>query len=236
MASLVTIGNLALSHLGDDANLSSLTEQTPQAAHVSLFLPIARDEMLESYPFRFARRRARLALRDESNGAWAYSYALPSDCLKLLAVMPESYTSDDQSFPYSVESADDGSSLVYTNIGNAIGIYVKRVEDPAAWSPLFVSALSRLLAAYVAGPLLKGDTGSAAGIKQYQAFQVLWQRAVISDARQTRRRQAPDSAPWIRARGVSTGVDDYGVFAGGGGAINDGFVPDFSGMFEGMVT
>ena len=51
MASEIAICNLALSHLGDAANIASIDppEGSAQAEHCATFYPIARDSLLEMH-------------------------------------------------------------------------------------------------------------------------------------------------------------------------------------------
>jgi len=70
MASDVDLGNLMLSHLGDDATVTNLNppEGSSQAEHVAVFFPIARDSLLEMHNWNFATRRAPLAETDLPEG------------------------------------------------------------------------------------------------------------------------------------------------------------------------
>ena len=88
MTTAVAVANLALSHLGDDATIVNLDppEGSAQAEQAALFYPIARDALLEMYPWNFALRRTTLALLDEDpNTQWRYAYALPSNVLAVFA-------------------------------------------------------------------------------------------------------------------------------------------------------
>ena len=63
MATETDISNLALSHFGQDASIDSIDppDGSVEAEHAQRFLPIARDEILEAFPWSFAKRRATLA-------------------------------------------------------------------------------------------------------------------------------------------------------------------------------
>ena len=91
MASEVDIANLALSRLGDDATVSSLTppEGSAQAEHCATFYPIARDSLLEMHNWGFATQRAALAPVDVPYDAgFLYAYAAPADIIQVIAVLP----------------------------------------------------------------------------------------------------------------------------------------------------
>lgn len=223
MASEVDICNLALGNLGDIANVSSIDppEGSAQSQLCAQFYPIARDSMMEMHTWSFCTRRTPLALISElTDSQWQYMYQAPSDALNYIAVL-DANASDDysQQFPmaytqvglvnngqgiytpqqFVVESMGDGTEVIYTNQDNAILRYTAKVIDPAKFPPLFTEALSHYLSAKLAGPLLKGDSGSAEAKRQLQLFTMYLERAVESDANQ-RRLQVKQSTPWMAAR------------------------------------
>lgn len=187
MSSEVDICNLALSHLGDEASVTAITppDGTIQAAHCGRFYPIARGLMLEMHPWPFATKRKVIAqVENPSPDDWAYAYALPTGCLRplscLLPGQPERYLggdSDQGSHPYIVEATDDGSGVLYTNVETATLRYIANVTDTTKYSPTFVAALARLLAAYLAGPIVKGSEGASVAKAQMQIFAVEFGKA-----------------------------------------------------------
>lgn len=98
----VTIGNLALSFLGDEATVINISppEGSEQAEHIEQFYPIARDALLEMHVWPFATRRGALTLRSETVNGWQYSYDRPNEALKVFAVIPPN-VQDDYSTGYS---------------------------------------------------------------------------------------------------------------------------------------
>lgn len=149
----VTICNLALSHLGDTANVQSIAppDGSVQAQLCARFYPVARNSLLEMANWGFATRRVKLAevknptLDSNGNGPWKYAYALPSDVLNALAVVPAGSPDDIEAWfgapatdcyppypqgylpvpgapiyvpqPYAIETQTDGSQIVLTNVG-----------------------------------------------------------------------------------------------------------------------
>lgn len=90
MASEVDLCNLALSYLGDTANVSSIEppDGSAQAVYCSRFYPVARDALLELHDWNFASRRIALSLLGGPVGTssetpascaqWAYVYGTPN--------------------------------------------------------------------------------------------------------------------------------------------------------------
>jgi hypothetical protein len=185
VASALDICNLALSHLGDSANVSSIDppEGSAQAEHCARFYPVARDSLLEMHNWSFATRRTQPALLAEDvDTAWSYAYAAPSGMVKPIAVVCPGALDDADGQPYTTETLSTGLVVIYTNVENAVLRYVARVTDTTKYTPLFVDALSWLLASYLAGPIIKGDSGVQAGRACFQTFTGQYQRAAGSDA------------------------------------------------------
>src|SRR6187402_875820 len=89
MSSIVSICNLALSHLGKD-NISALSDAGAEARACNQFFEITRDTLLQVYPWRFAGKTASLAeITNDKPGSWAYAYNRPTDCLKIRWLRPE---------------------------------------------------------------------------------------------------------------------------------------------------
>ncbi len=160
MASEVNICNLALAHLGDLANVVSISppEGSAQADHCAQFYPVARDAMLEMHAWGFATKRialATLGLGDDQPASWLYAYALPSDCIRPLAILLPSSLDDTDTQDFEQEVKIDGTKLIYSNTADATLRYISKITDSTKFTPLFVMALSYLLASYLSGPVTK---------------------------------------------------------------------------------
>lgn len=202
MASEVDISNIALGHLGDEAAISAIDppDGSVQASHCARIYPMARDELIEMHNWRFAVKRKALALLSttEQPQEWAYTYSYPSACHRVIAVRPENEPTtgnsnlifDEQefltrphTFPFTIEALDDGTQVIYTNVENATVHYVATVTDPTKFSPLFRAALARLMASYLAGPIVKGKAGVEMAKTQLELFEkIAGPRAKASDA------------------------------------------------------
>lgn len=220
MASEVDICNLALAHLGDSATVASLDppEGSPQSEHCARFYPIARDSLLEMHAWGFATRRKQLAQVSNNWPEWTYAYALPSEAINLIAVLPVDATDDTNirfpnsslndnggymPQPFIVEAGENGTGVLLTDLPNAVLRYTAIVTDPTVFSPLFTVALSWHLASMLAGPILKGDAGAAEGKRCTAMMQSFLSQAKISDANQ-RRLSVQHTVGWMRERGGIT--------------------------------
>lgn len=193
MASAVDICNLALAHLGDEATVSAIdpSDGSQQADYCVRFYPIARDQLLAMHAWSFATKRIALAEldTDELPDTWQYCYAAPNGALQVVSILlPEntdSFVATDPSNPlfglatrpgdtnaqdFVQETLQDGTKVVFTNVPTATARYVFSVTDTTKFTPLFVTALARLLAAYLAGPILKGTEGMKVSQAQFNIF------------------------------------------------------------------
>lgn len=212
MSSETDICNLALGHLGDEATVSSIDppEGSAQAEHCARFYPIARRAILSCHTWNFNTRRANLAvLGDTPPAGWAYAYALPNPCLKAVAVYtPEQIDNFDligdnlqpmdqgdfNTQDFVIEARSTGAAVLYTNVEDAVLLYLIDVTDTTKFSALFELALSRLLASFLAGPVIKGTEG----MKVAAAHRDFYEKKELPDAKSADG-QARQSSPYRTA-------------------------------------
>src|SRR3972149_10216394 len=142
----VEISNLALAYIGHQAIIQSLGEASPEAAACALLYPMARDLVVQSAPWRFAKKHEALAVVSESpTPYWSWSYRYPTDCLYARFIRGATF---DQRDPIPFEVTADGASgkLVWTNQAEAVLCYTRRVENAGALDPLFAAALAWFMA------------------------------------------------------------------------------------------
>lgn len=213
MAGTLHIWNMALGWVGA-RTIASEDENTQEAVQCRLFWDNARRQVLRDYPWPFARRRAwlaRLPLPEGWEGEYAHAYALPADCLKVLALRGtvEGAGASGANGTHGLGGAG-GVSLPWTlayhpeaarqtllcNAGAALLTYSADVRDAGLYDDLFVHLLARRLAALVAAPLLRGN---AAKVREMEELY----RAALPAAREASASEVPtvlcrDS--WLEAR------------------------------------
>jgi hypothetical protein len=218
MSSAIDICNLALSHLGDVASVSSIDppEGSAQAEHCARFYPIARDLLLEAHDWNFATRRIAPALLVSTVGPWFYAYAKPNLAKKVIAVVPPSpdnvvpvtsalsnydpyeglTEASQEPQPYAIETLSTGEEVICTNQAEAVVRYTVVVTDPTKFSALFTVTLSWLLASMLAGPLIKGDVGQAEAKRCLGMFKAFLAEATTADAGQGKT-NVSHIPPWL---------------------------------------
>lgn len=191
MASDVDICNLALAHLGDEAAVSSINppDQSAQAAYCSKFYPLALSMVLTDHDWQFSTRRVLLAQLTKTDSLWQYAYTLPSDFMNVSALFASTAIDDLNGQPstgsqvaYTIETDSNGNQVLYTNQYSPLLKYSAYLTNTASFSPGFVEALSWRLAAYLAGPVLKGDVGVTASKTCMQMYAIALKAAKETDS------------------------------------------------------
>lgn len=190
MTSETDIANLALSRLGNGP-ITSLDENSMAAETARFHYARTRDAVLEAHPWNFAIRRANLAL-DEDTPAfeYAYSFALPEDCLKVVRTDAEANGYTDTSYRIEGRSllCDDDTVMIE---------YVRKETNPDVFSALFIDLLAQRLAAEMCVRLTQ-NASLQKGL--WDVYQTKLGEARTSDAQQGTPREAVDSNGWILAR------------------------------------
>ena len=155
MASEIEIVNRALIKLGEKTILSLDDDKKAARIMKALYDP-TRDYVTRSHPWSFAIKRVELA-RNAADPVfgYAYSYKLPSDCLRVLIPNREIWE-------YGIE----GRNLT-TNDGDAFIKYIARITDPNIFDPSFSESLACKLAAEGATSLTDNDPRHKAMVQLY---------------------------------------------------------------------
>lgn len=198
MASDVDVCNMALSHLGSEAAVVSISppDGSAEAGHCKRFFALARRQALEIAAFSWTKKRAALASVTNPSDVWTYAYQLPGDCITPVRVLQQNFSStllDD--YTGRVVTADElrvlteawgadfqieGSTLL-THEPDAVLLYTRDVTDLTRFSASFISGFSYLLASFIAGPIIKGKEGAAAGRELRDAAKVILADAAVQD-------------------------------------------------------
>ncbi len=180
MASDVDICNMALSHVGSDAIITSIdpSDGTVEAGHCARFYPQARAELLENFRWGFASKRQQLNPVVNISDAWAFAYAVPSDALRPLRLLQSGSAAAsgdifdlDTTYPLVLPNERGGAEFeiegttLFANEEEPVLLYTTDVTDTGRFTPTFRTALSYLLASFLAGPLIKGGEGARTALK-----------------------------------------------------------------------
>ena len=194
----VTIGNMALSHVGADSTIESFEEKSAEANAVELWYDLARKETLEAFNWNFARTTLIMALHAEAapEALWDFRYQYPSDALKIREMEnPAGKLADRVSFTIQLDSTKSTKTIL-TNLEDAVAIYTFDLETTALFSSHFIQTLSRLLASRIAQQLTNkkkiADDNFALYLKMIGDAASVDANEEVFDP--------PREAEWIRAR------------------------------------
>lgn len=148
--SALQICNLALLNTGTSLFINSFDANTAEARACKVLYEPTRDALFERYPWKFAQRRRVLAPHAadaQQRSGWAYSYALPVDCIQPQRIWPGVRMPNAlDKIPFDVEDDADVGSILLTDWADAELVYTARNENVGTYSPLFVETLSWALA------------------------------------------------------------------------------------------
>ena len=190
----VDLCNRALSRLGTRATIAALSENSTEARTAAIWYAATRDALLRAHDWNFARRRIALAELGAPSSGWAYRFALPSDCLRLLRL--ESGARGLPSPRFEV-AADGAGRVVLCDEPAPLAVYTARVADPGLFDPGFAQALVDQLAAHVAYPITQ-KTDLA--VRLAQAARLALAEAMATDAGEAGRPGEEVLPDWIAAR------------------------------------
>lgn len=174
--------NMALGRLGESP-IQSLDENSVPARAALLVYDAARRAALRDYPWSFALKEADLVRNAVcASKFFAYSFALPFGCLKVVEVLGDA--------EYETGGAD-----LYSNSPAIHLKYVADVEDTDIFDSKFTEALTYKLASELAMPV----KGSAELMASYNnAYTTLAQGSAAESERESR--QVLSDNPYVDAR------------------------------------
>ena len=120
-----------------------------------------RDRLLQSYSWVFARKTEIPAQLSESVPGWKYTYMLPEDCLKVIAVIGKDRRADwnmeidcrnisDFSENVELTEYETAGRELYANRDVVYVRYTARIEDSTKWAAIFTETLVLMMAIEVA--------------------------------------------------------------------------------------
>jgi len=150
----VQIGNEALVLLGEE-RIASFDDEGKAARTLKREYPNERDQLLESYNWKFAIARASLS-SDSTDPAFGFSnrFLLPADCLRFLGLYSTFSRSNDPQVNYTgtdIHHKIEGRFLLLDENSSdsdneALIFYIRAVTNPLEFAPLFGKALALSLA------------------------------------------------------------------------------------------
>lgn len=196
--SVVKIANMALGNIGAKSTIESLTEASTEAKQINLWYEFARQQTLSALDWSFARKRKVLALHSEAADLikWQYRYQVPSDVLTIRYI-PNPAGPDADAIPFELALNSDGTQqTILTNLPSAEIVYTFDQTLVNLYSPMFVQALSLILAHYISYTLISRKDVKSEMLGQYVAML----RVAEATDGNSQVKSAPREASWISGR------------------------------------
>jgi hypothetical protein len=189
MTSEVEICNIALSNIRA-SSINSLNESSIQAEICKLKYPVLRDRCLRDGPWLFNRKIQALATVTTEVFNWAYSYSYPADCLKIRRMIGayEELPSGSanvasrlldsrvlpnkgyrRQIPYEVFNFDN-ERVIGSDQPDLRIDFAAKIVDPNLFSDDFIMALSYLLSAELAIPIVGAELGRSLRSESFQLY------------------------------------------------------------------
>lgn len=138
----VSIANMAIDVLADEA-IVDLNQEGVVAEYMSRNFGPVRDELLQMFPWNFAKTRASLASSGAPAFGWTYQCLIPDGCLRPLEIRCNGeFNYDPVPFEY------EGDYILTDYTPPVPLIFVQRVTNTTKFSPLFARTLANRLAWY----------------------------------------------------------------------------------------
>lgn len=196
----VQIAKLALQHLGDRYDITSLDEASVEAEQVNLIFDNVRDALVREHPWKFSLRYyTPSSLVGTPPSQWDYMYTYPSDALRVWRIVNPLDPMGDELPPlkFTIGRNSDDTKVLLTNESEPEFEYSKQVTSPFEFDANFDMALSWRLAEHLAMPL----TGDA-GLRDRMAQEARRWVGVAKqeDANEGISREQSRDPDWLRAR------------------------------------
>lgn len=148
MASEVEICNMALSMIGD-SKIAARSDENDRARACDLHFDDTRDDLLRAHKWNFALKRDELVQDATPEFEWTYSYALPSDCLRVISL--------EEDYPGQIKYAVENNLLLCDESAVSI-VYIAQITTTGSFDSMFTYCLVAKLALTLAFALTKQNT------------------------------------------------------------------------------
>jgi hypothetical protein len=187
--SATEICNLALSHLGSGheiADIDNEEEVSDEKSACLRYYDTALKQTLRAFHWPFAKKIAELTeVEEDPTDEWAYSYALPSDCLSVRRILSGQRNEYRQSrVPYHIGHDETHGRLIFTDMDEAEAEYTALIETESFYPDDFVMAFSFLLAFYIANRVVAGDNRRRTAMWESYQIELAQARAASANEEQ----------------------------------------------------
>ena len=182
------ICNMALSIIKRQ-RIDALEDNSEEAKACAIYYDHSRLRLLKMFNWGFARRVEKLALRTNKIPGWDYCYGYPKECVTMQLLFDEenARNREMERQEFQIVTITGNDTVIATDLENAWAEYTHNVKNTEAFSPEFVEALTRLLAANLAFPLTGNSELMNVNMQMaQQAVNIAMQESVTEQERRTK--------------------------------------------------
>jgi hypothetical protein len=197
----VEIANMALSYLKAQ-QIQAFTDPSESASQAQRhFWPSVATVLACDIDWNFARaRRVAVASLDFSIPAgWTYAWEYPSDAIRVRGVAKD-FASEPEPYFEVGQNDETGDKVLYTTRAAPVIIFTRQVRNTFLFDPVFVEALSWLLASKMAVPLTTDFEKMKTCFQMYQNWILTAAAATLNEGVQDPNSDFRPDAPWIEGR------------------------------------
>jgi hypothetical protein len=193
---LLTIYNLALSHIGQKPVDNTTDETQPEILACNTHFPNARDSVLAevAFPFNDApiRLQQHLSVDDVSIPGWSYFYTYPASALAVWSVYSSENASKASENDFAVRYLPALSThIICTNEAYAYANVSYLVTDYTLWDDRFIQAVSYKLASAICMQIT-GDANLA--LKFREMYTIMISEAKRKSASEKQKKFTPTNS------------------------------------------
>jgi hypothetical protein len=139
--------NAALRRIGYKLRVGNLYDGSAASNQVLDIYGQTRDQLLRSGNWGFAQRTINGVITTGATTPWLYAYTYPTDCLRVRALFPLGYdTNNPVRARYLVASSGVSTKYILTNLASAVIVYTAQITFLNPWDNLFTEAFILALA------------------------------------------------------------------------------------------
>lgn len=191
------IYNLALFHIGHSRRIDSPTENSTERRNCESVYESSKRALLTMANWSFAKTVVNLTLTGNTPKGWAYEYYYPQGCIKAIEIARDTNLQKEIPFQTALrynDSTQEETRVIWTDEANAQLLFMRNVQSPPVFTPLFDLTLSYFMGIPLARVMAKNTRTPG---EMSQLFQFHLGEAIRSGEAEAQDKPEQD-ADWIK--------------------------------------
>lgn len=197
----VEIANMALSYLKAE-QIQSFDDPSESAIQAKRhYTPSIATVLATDIDWNFARTRRATVLSPDFTppAGWQYAWEYPTDAVRIRGVAKD-FGSEPEPFYEIGQDDHTGNRVLYTSKLAPVVVFTRMVTNTFLMDPVFVEALSWLMASKMAVPLTTDFDKMKVCFQMYQNWIITAAAATLNEGLQDPHSPIVEDAVWVRGR------------------------------------